>query len=151
LLRASAGIFLLSPVSLKRPWINFELGALWMRNVAAKQRRENEMPLIPICHSGLEIKSLPMPISQLNAVMGNNSASLRIAFDALQIAVRGGGELKTVFDDIAGHDRKFEIAYTIGSAFRDIWTSLIREFDDMTTKTNIISVQINCCRAEVHR
>src|ERR1700722_15407363 len=36
-------VVLCSPESVRRPWINFEAGAAWMRDI----------PLIPVCHAGL--------------------------------------------------------------------------------------------------
>ena|SRR5438270_11573215 len=42
---------MLSPVSVIRPWINFEAGAAWMR----------EGKVIPICFGGLTAASLPNP------------------------------------------------------------------------------------------
>ncbi len=46
-------VILCSPDSILRPWINFEAGAAWMRDI----------PLIPICHSGLLPHDLRMPLS----------------------------------------------------------------------------------------
>jgi len=47
----SVEIVLCSPKSILRPWINFEFGAGWVRNI----------PLIPLCHSGLSPSRLPSP------------------------------------------------------------------------------------------
>lgn len=55
---ASVFIVLCSPKSLSRPWINFETGCGWIKNV----------PIIPICHSGQQKSSLPAPISMFQAV-----------------------------------------------------------------------------------
>jgi hypothetical protein len=44
---------LCSPESIRKPWINFEAGAAWMRKI----------PIVPICHAGLEVRDLPMPLS----------------------------------------------------------------------------------------
>jgi hypothetical protein len=51
-------ISMLSPISVKRPWINFEAGAAWMG--AAK--------VIPVCFGGLKIGELPKPYSSLQAI-----------------------------------------------------------------------------------
>jgi hypothetical protein len=51
-------ISMLSPDSVKRPWINFEAGAAWMRNAK----------VIPVCFGGLTIDRLPKPYSSLQAV-----------------------------------------------------------------------------------
>jgi TIR domain len=51
-------LILCSPQSVGRPWINFEAGAAWMRQI----------PLIPICHSGLVPRDLSMPLSLRQAI-----------------------------------------------------------------------------------
>ena len=55
---AAAVIVLCSHASIQRPWVQFELGAAWSRQV----------PIIPICHSGLRAADLPMPLSRREAV-----------------------------------------------------------------------------------
>ncbi|WP_213953649.1 toll/interleukin-1 receptor domain-containing protein [Variovorax sp. dw_954] len=72
--RASAVIVLCSSTSLKRPWVQFELGAAWMRGI----------PIIPVCHSGLKITELQLPLSlkeglELGAVQGLERLYVRIA------------------------------------------------------------------------
>jgi hypothetical protein len=51
-------ISMMSPESVKRPWINFETGAAWMRGT----------PVIPVCFDGLTIADLPKPYSSLQAI-----------------------------------------------------------------------------------
>lgn len=51
-------ISMLSPVSVQRPWINFEAGAAWM----------GDARVIPVCFGGLTIGELPKPYSSLQAV-----------------------------------------------------------------------------------
>ena len=51
-------VSMLSPVSVQRPWINFEAGAAWMRDAK----------VIPVCIGGLTINQLPKPYSSLQAV-----------------------------------------------------------------------------------
>ena len=46
-------IVLCSPVSIGRPWVNFEAGAAWVKQI----------PIMPLCHSGLGLDKLPMPLS----------------------------------------------------------------------------------------
>jgi TIR domain len=46
-------LILCSPTSIRRPWINFEAGAAWMRQI----------PIIPLCHAGLTPRDLPVPLS----------------------------------------------------------------------------------------
>src|SRR5262245_61576268 len=46
---ADLQIVLCSRESVARPWVNFEAGAVWLRGI----------PVVPVCHSGLEPESLP--------------------------------------------------------------------------------------------
>ncbi len=50
-------LVLCSPDSIERPWIQFESGMAWMKNI----------PIIPICYSGLKTADLSMPLSFLQA------------------------------------------------------------------------------------
>jgi hypothetical protein len=50
---AKAVIVLCSKASVHRPWVQFEVGAAWMRKV----------PVVPVCHSGMKLIDLEMPLS----------------------------------------------------------------------------------------
>ncbi len=50
---AAAVVVLCSKASVQRPWVQFEIGAAWMKRV----------PIIPICHSGMQVGELPIPLS----------------------------------------------------------------------------------------
>ncbi len=56
--KAQVLIVLCSPAALARPWINFETGCGWAK----------EIPVIPVCHSGQKKAGLPPPISALQAL-----------------------------------------------------------------------------------
>lgn len=51
-------IVVCSPESVTMPWINFESGAAWMKNV----------PIVPVCHNGMQPRGLPAPLSFRQAV-----------------------------------------------------------------------------------
>ncbi len=51
-------IILYSPQSTFRPWINFEAGCGWIK----------EIPIIPICHSGLKFSEIEAPISNFQGL-----------------------------------------------------------------------------------
>src|SRR5271157_2429888 len=53
--RAKCVIALCSPESVSRPWVNFEVGAAWLK----------DLPIVPLCHSGLEPADLKPPFSLL--------------------------------------------------------------------------------------
>jgi hypothetical protein len=52
---ADLQVVLCSPASIGRPWVNFEAGAAWLQGV----------PVVPLCHSGLDPDHLPMPLATL--------------------------------------------------------------------------------------
>ncbi|MGC1687375.1 MAG: toll/interleukin-1 receptor domain-containing protein [Candidatus Acidiferrales bacterium] len=55
---AKVVLLMLSPESVKRPWVNFEAGAAWVRDII----------IIPVCFGGLKKGELPKPYSSLQAV-----------------------------------------------------------------------------------
>lgn len=108
-------IYLISPASVKRNWVNFELGAVWVRNAINLRATLPEIPTLPVCHSGLTPNGLPAPLNNLNAIVGNQASQLEFAFRSLQAAVGGRGNLKTDFDALAAKIIKFEQQYTLGA------------------------------------
>ncbi len=55
-----------SPVSVSRPWINFEAGAGWARKIE----------IVPLCHSGLRPVDLPLPLNLLQGIEANDPLKL---------------------------------------------------------------------------
>jgi len=117
-------IYLISPVSVKRNWINFELGAVWVRNIMNLRDGKPEIPTIPICHSGLTPSTLPGPLNNLNGIVANQASQLEFAFKALQAAVGGRGAFKTDFDALATHIIAFEHQFTLGANLRKMLSLL---------------------------
>jgi hypothetical protein len=66
-------ISLCSPQSIKRPWINFEAGASWIRRI----------PVVPLCHSGLSKSGLPIPLVMLQGADLDNAEDLKVVFAGL--------------------------------------------------------------------
>lgn len=56
---AKAVVLLLSPTSIKRPWVNFEAGAAWLTA---------EKAVVPVCYRGLTKDTLPKPYSGIQAL-----------------------------------------------------------------------------------
>lgn len=62
-------VVLCSQRSIGRPWVNFEAGAAWMRNI----------PLIPVCFGGLSPETLPPPLSSRQGLkLGSPQDLLRL-------------------------------------------------------------------------
>jgi len=65
--KSSLMLVLCSPVSIRRPWINFEAGAAWMRKV----------PIVPLCHGGLKPGDLQAPLSFREGVLLSDERGLQ--------------------------------------------------------------------------
>jgi hypothetical protein len=146
LINCTAAIYLISPLSVKRSWINFELGAIWIRSALQESTGEAEIPLIPICHSGITPSMLPSPLNNLNGINGAEASSLERAFKSIQYAMGGKGKLKTEFDVLASKIKRIEDSYTVGRNLKEFLTlimgdnvqSMIEHFKSQTGSDNII-------------
>ena len=121
LVNCIGAIYLISPISVKRNWINFELGAIWIRNSISLKTGGPEIPTIPFCHSGITPSQLPMPLTNLSSIQSNNSSQLELAFKSIQSAVGGKGNLKTNFDSLAKNIIEFEKQYTLGDSLIELF------------------------------
>jgi len=73
LMRAKLELVVCSRASVSRPWINFEAGAAWIRDV----------PIVPVCHSGLKPNDLPMPLRVLNGIEATDAAGLSLLYKSV--------------------------------------------------------------------
>ena len=94
-------LILCSPKSIQRPWVNFEAGAGWIRDI----------PVIPLCHSGMKPSKLPLPLNLLQAVEISELSSLKLIFPVLANSI-GAQCPKIVFDDFIGKMKDLEDKYT---------------------------------------
>lgn len=97
----SIELILCSNKSVKRPWINFEAGAGWVRNI----------PVIPLCHSGIEPSQLPIPLNLLQAAKISEISSLKLIFPVLAQAI-GSKTPNIDFSDFVDFVKDFESKYT---------------------------------------
>jgi TIR domain len=70
-------IILASPEAVRRPWINFEGGSGWIRDI----------PVIPLCHSAMVPSKLPAPLGSLQAAIATDEMQLKLIFPVLAEAV----------------------------------------------------------------
>lgn len=102
LTKSAIQISLCSPQSIKRPWINFEAGASWIRRI----------PVIPVCHSGLSKGKLPIPLSMLQAADIDNEADLKTLFNELT-KILGASQTPNVdYAGIISKSKEFAHKYT---------------------------------------
>lgn len=59
-----------SPISIKRPWIFFEAGSGWGKDI----------PVIPLCHSGITPEKLPVPLNSFQGGLINKPEDIKKVF-----------------------------------------------------------------------
>jgi len=70
---AQIELILCSKDSVKRPWINFEAGAGWIKGI----------PVVPICHTGIRPVDLPIPLNMLQAIEATDENGLKKVYTLL--------------------------------------------------------------------
>lgn len=131
LIECVGAIYLISPASVMRNWINFELGAVWIRGVGSERVGGPKIPTLPLCHSGCTPRNLPMPLNNLNAVQANQSSQLERAFHSIQSAVGGGGALRTDFDQLVLQVTSLERQYMLGVHLKEVLSLLTGDIEKL--------------------
>lgn len=85
---AQAIIAIVTPVSIERPWLWFEIGATWSKG------RAGECRIYPLCAPEVELSSLPSPLDRLQALSMGRATDLKLLFEAL-ISQFGFGKIST--------------------------------------------------------
>jgi hypothetical protein len=104
-------IIMCSPISTERPWINFEAGAAWMRGI----------PLVPLCHSGLTLRDLRMPLSLRQGAELDNPEGLKRLYKLIADVLKCRVPQRS-FDDLVR-----EIARSTSAGTGTLPTALTRE------------------------
>ncbi|XGV95013.1 MAG: toll/interleukin-1 receptor domain-containing protein [Leptolyngbya sp. BL-A-14] len=74
---AQAVIAIVTPVSIERPWLWFEIGATWSKG------RSGDCKIYPLCAKEIDLPSLPSPLDRLQALSMGKAADLKLLFTAL--------------------------------------------------------------------
>lgn len=74
---AHAVIVIITPVSINRPWIWFEVGASWSR------MEQGEGRILPVCVPEIDKGELPEPLSRLHALSLGRAAETKLLFQTL--------------------------------------------------------------------
>ncbi|MCW7467682.1 toll/interleukin-1 receptor domain-containing protein [Leptospira levettii] len=113
-------LVLCSPISINKPWINFEAGAGWIRKI----------PVIPLCHSGIEPSKLPLLLNLLQAAKLSELSSLKLLLPVLSKAI-SSTEPKYDFTELISKVNEFEKQYTF-------WKECNRIFNEINRFNNQI-------------
>jgi len=97
---AQAVIVLCSKESVGRPWVNFEAGAAWLKDV----------PIIPVCHTDLKPEQIPLPLQLLQAVEAGQAGGIRRLYARLANTI-GADEPEVDHEQIAAAVRLCEQEY----------------------------------------
>lgn len=74
---AQAVIAIITPVSIERPWLWFEIGATWSKG------RSGDCRIYPLCAPEIDMAQLPSPLDRLQALSMGKAADLKLLFEAL--------------------------------------------------------------------
>jgi hypothetical protein len=74
---AQAVIAIVTPVSIERPWLWFEIGATWAKGRAGAAR------IYPLCAAEIKLSDLPPPLDRLQALSIGRATDLKILFESL--------------------------------------------------------------------
>lgn len=110
---AAALVVLASPASIKRPWITFEAGAGWAKNV----------PVMILCHSGMEPGQLPLPLSQLQAFGATDKKRLQAMYGVIAAKLGGASpdpDLSEFLARVAEIEARYSEERDVLSALREI-------------------------------
>ena len=72
-----AVIAIVTPVSIERPWLWFELGATWAKG------RTGDCQIYPLCTAEIDLANLPSPLDRLQALSMGRATDLKILFQSL--------------------------------------------------------------------
>jgi len=120
-------VIISSPKSVLKPWINFEFGTGWIR----------DLPIIPACHSGMNFEELPLPLKLRESIMLKDKNNLNVLFSQLsnksEIPIS-----KTDYSEFIKNIEKFEKNYL----YWDIVNGCFEKIDYIFRTINYIDVNI---------
>jgi len=74
---AQAVIAIITPLSIERSWLWFEVGASWLR------ARSNQLAIYPLCAPEIDFSELPSPLDRLQALSMGKAIDLKLLFEGL--------------------------------------------------------------------
>ena len=75
--KAKAVIVLITPISINRPWIWFEIGASWSKTLMGSGK------IYPLCSPEIDFSELPEPLNRLQALSLGKASHVKLFFQTL--------------------------------------------------------------------
>jgi len=132
-------IVLCSPKSVEKPWVNFEAGAGWVRDI----------PVIPLCHSGIQPSNLPMPLNLLQAANLNSVSELKLLLPLLANII-GSSIPNYNFTDFVDKVKMFEKKYIFWNECNHCF-SLIKKYSGTAYSTLLSGDTINFYISDIEK
>jgi hypothetical protein len=111
---AGLDLILCSRLSITRAWVNFEVGAAWLKKI----------PIVPICHSGLQVGDLPVPYSVFNGLDAGDDRGLKKLYRGIARNLGIDCE-RDDFEPLAAAVQKFESSYAVSVRMRGQASALV--------------------------
>jgi hypothetical protein len=117
-------IFVASERGLQRPWVWFECGTFWF----------NGRKILPLCLGKIRKNSLRPPLSELQAINGDEQSDLKTALDVIAKAtgatVNDGSDLDTLSQKLKQLDRQAAAVVSVASGWRGVeWNGVFLAYD----------------------
>ena len=87
--KAQAIVAIVTPVSIERPWLWFEIGATWGKG------RNGDCIIYPLCAPEVELGNLPPPLDRLQALSMGKAIDIKLLFEGF-VAQFGFGNIKSL-------------------------------------------------------
>lgn len=111
--RAKVELILCSHESVRRPWVNFEAGAGWVRGI----------PVVPICHTGMRPVDLPIPLNMLQGVEASDADDLRKTYALLAKQLGSdtpSADFKGIAEEITAFEAEYGTVRTVAKAVKPL-------------------------------
>lgn len=117
---AQVELILCSHDSVRRPWINFEAGAGWIKGI----------PVVPVCHTNMRLVDLPIPLNMLQGITASDSEGWIKVYKLLS-AKLGSETPPLAFGELITQINEFEHEYGLVREVRAAVLTLIKLLPDL--------------------
>ncbi len=117
---AQVELILCSHDSVRRPWVNFEAGAGWVKGI----------PVVPVCHTGMRPVDLPIPLNMLQSIEASDKDGWEKTYHLLAKKL-GSAVPHADFAGLVANVKGFEHEYGIVREITGAVQALIKLLPDL--------------------